>query len=194
MSHLEYIEKIFKDSISVKESILASSEVKQSIDTVCQVLVDAYRAGNKMLIAGNGGSAGDSQHIAAELVVRFEKNRKGLPAIALTTDTSMLTAIGNDFGFDHLFSRQVEAQAKPGDVFIGISTSGNSKNIIEAINVAKAECVTTIGLCGAGGKIKDMVDHAICVPSDCTARIQESHIVIGHIICGVIEQKVFDSE
>lgn len=194
MSHLEYIEKIFKDSISVKESVLASSEVMQSIDVVCQTLVDAYLAGNKMLIAGNGGSAGDSQHIAAELVVRFEKNRKGLPAIALTTDTSMLTAIGNDFGFDHLFSRQVEAQAKPGDVFIGISTSGNSKNIIEAINVAKAEGVTTIGLCGAGGKIKDMVDHAICVPSDCTARIQESHIVIGHIICGVIEQTVFDAE
>ena len=194
MSHLNYIENIFRDSLGVKEKILGSPEILESINRVCEVCVEAYKKGNKILIAGNGGSAGDSQHIAAELVARFEKNRKGLPAIALTTDTSMLTAIGNDYGFERLFARQVEAQSKPGDIFIGISTSGNSKNIVEAINVAKEEGVITVGLCGEGGQIPNMVDYNISVPSNCTARIQESHIVIGHIICGVIEDSLFSGE
>ncbi len=191
MSHQQYMQSVIQDSIAVKQALLASPEHLAAINDVAELCVTAYKNGRKLLIAGNGGSAGDAQHIAAELVARFEFDRPGLPAIALTTDTSMLTAIGNDYGYDRVFSRQLEANAVEGDVFIGISTSGNSKNILAAMESAKAMGVTCVGLCGEGGKIKTLADNVISVPSDCTARIQESHILVGHILCGVIEQTIF---
>jgi len=191
MSYREYIEKIVNDSIDVKQQLLTSESHLAAIDEVAQLCVKTYKAGNKVLLAGNGGSAGDAQHIAAELVARFEFDRPGLPSIALTTDTSMLTAIGNDYGYDHLFSRQLQANAVSGDVFIGISTSGNSKNILKAFEVAKEQGVVTVGLCGAGGKIHQEADYVLSAPSSCTARIQECHIMIGHILCGIVERAMF---
>lgn len=192
MSDPAYIREIIQTSIDVKSAMLASPAQLSAIDGVIDACIQAYKNGNKILLAGNGGSAGDAQHIAAELVARFERERPGLPAIALTTDTSMLTAIGNDYGYDRVFSRQLEANAVKGDVFIGISTSGNSANILTAIDSAKAKGVTCVGFCGAGGKMHTLVDHLIAVPSDCTARIQEAHIMVGHIICGAIERGLFD--
>lgn len=191
MPHTDYIKTIIQDSISVKQALLASTEQLEAINVVAELCVAAYKSGRKILLAGNGGSAGDAQHIAAELVARFEIDRPGLPAIALTTDTSMITAIGNDYGYDCVFSRQLEANAVKGDVFIGISTSGNSKNIVAAMESAKKMGVISVGLCGAGGQIKGLADYSISVPSTCTARIQESHILVGHILCGVIEQSMF---
>ncbi len=191
MSHLDYIKSTIQDSVDVKQEILGSEEILSDIQKVADICLAAYRSGKKMLLAGNGGSAGDAQHIAAELVARFEFDRPGLPALALTTDTSMITAIGNDYGYDHVFARQLEANAVAGDVFIGISTSGNSKNVLQAMDSAQKLGVTCIGLCGAGGKIKDVAEHSIAVPSTCTARIQESHILIGHILCGIIESALF---
>jgi D-sedoheptulose 7-phosphate isomerase len=155
------------------------------------ILLEAFRAGKKLLIFGNGGSASDAQHIACEFVSKFRLERQGLPAIALSTDTSILTAIPNDYHFDRIFKRQVEALGQEGDVAIGISTSGNSPNVLAAIAEAKGKGMATIGLCGADGKLKDAVDVAICVPSTDTPRIQESHIAIGHIICDIVEKEMF---
>lgn len=159
------------------------------MDAIGQRLLTALRAGGKVLLCGNGGSAADAQHVAAELVGRFAHVRRGLPAIALTTDSSALTSIGNDFGFDHVFARQVEALARKGDVLIGISTSGNSRNVIEAVKMARKLGVTTIGLLGgSGGALKDLVDYVLIVPSHDTPRIQECHILIGHIWCAMIDE------
>ena len=158
---------------------------------VCQI--EALKKGNKLLIAGNGGSAADSQHFAAELVGRFLKERRGLPAIALTTDTSILTSIGNDYGYDVVFSRQIEALGNAGDVFIGISTSGNSGNIIEAIKLAKKKGIKTIGFIGKdGGKMKELCDYAVVVDIDFTPRIQEVHEMMMHLSCEMIENTLFD--
>lgn len=160
-----------------------------TMETIGQRLLTALNLGGKILLCGNGGSAADAQHIAAELVGRFSHARRGLPAIALTTDSSALTAIGNDFGFEQVFARQVEALAREGDVLIGISTSGNSRNVIEAVKVARNMGVTTIGLLGGGGGVlKDLVDHVLIVPSHDTPRIQECHILIGHIWCAMIDE------
>lgn len=186
-----YIETLIADSIAVKQKILSSDEQLEHINKVAEVCVKAYRQGNKLMLAGNGGSAGDAQHIAAELVARFELDRKALPALALTTDTSMLTAIGNDYGYEHLFSRQLQANGVAGDVFIGISTSGNSANILTAVESAKQSGITTVGLCGESGVLSERCDYTLAVPSSCTARIQESHIMIGHILCGIIEMSLF---
>ena len=154
----------------------------------CDMLAGVLQAGSKVLIAGNGGSAADAQHIAAELTGRYEKERKALPAIALTVDTSALTAISNDYGYDHVFSRQIAALAKPGDLFIAISTSGNSKNIIHALNTAKEYGCVTLGLSGRdGGEMNSLCDLNIVVPDQTTARIQEMHILIGHIFCKAID-------
>lgn len=191
MPYQDYVKEIISDSIAVKQQILDSSELLSAIHDVALLCVKTYQQGNKILLAGNGGSAGDAQHIAAELVARFEFDRPGLPAMALTTDTSMLTAIGNDYGYEKVFSRQLEANAVDGDVFIGISTSGNSKNILTAFESAQPKGVICVGLCGDGGKIHQMADHVLAVPSSCTARIQESHIMIGHILCGIIEKSIF---
>ncbi|HMY11684.1 MAG TPA: D-sedoheptulose 7-phosphate isomerase, partial [Turneriella sp.] len=157
--------------------------------------IAAYRAGKKTLIAGNGGSAADAQHIAAEFVSRFYFDRPALASIALTTDTSALTAIGNDYGYELLFSRQIEANGSSGDIYIAISTSGNSKNVLKSLESAKKLGIKTVGLTGrSGGKMKDMVDYCICVPSDETPRIQETHILIGHILCAAVEKELFEKE
>ncbi len=158
------------------------------ISDVGVLLQNIIKNGGKILICGNGGSAADSQHIAAEIVGRFKKERKGLPAIALTTDTSILTSVGNDYGYDYIFARQVEALCTPKDVLIGITTSGNSANIVRAIEAANEVGATTIGLTGgSGGKLNTLCKHNIVVPANVTARIQEAHIFIGHCLCEIIE-------
>lgn len=158
------------------------------IETGCEMITSAIKNGSKVLLAGNGGSAADAQHIAAELSGRFVKERKALPGIALTTDTSAMTAIANDYGYNHVFSRQVEALAAPGDLFIGISTSGNSQGILNAFEAATKAGCKTLGLSGRdGGKMNGVCDLNIVVPSDITARIQEMHILIGHILCKAVD-------
>jgi D-sedoheptulose 7-phosphate isomerase len=178
-------------SIAVKQEMLANPSFVDKIVEVASVCVLAFRRGNRVLLAGNGGSAADAQHIAAEFVSRFEFDRPGLPSIALTTDSSMLTAIGNDYGFERLFLRQLEANGRKGDVFIGISTSGNSKNILLALENCQRLGITSVGLAGSGGQIQSKCDFVIGVPSTHTARIQESHIMIGHVICGLVESALF---
>lgn len=186
------IKNQIKDSIALKLKVLDHQSLISDIEEATKVLIAAFRQKHKVLIAGNGGSAADAQHIAAELVNRFYFDRPGLPAIALTTDTSILTAVGNDHGFSNLFSRQINAIGNEGDVFIGISTSGNSPNIIEALKYCKEEKITTIGLTGSSGDaMKELCDICISVPSDETPRIQEIHILIGHIICSIVEAKLF---
>ena len=180
--------------MEVKQRLAQSDDVLCEVSRVAALIVSAYERGNKVLLAGNGGSAADAQHIAAEFVSRFFFDRPGLPAIALTTDTSMLTAIGNDYGFDKLFARQLQAQSQKGDIFIGISTSGNSENILNAVAMAKETEVTSIVFCGEGGKLKDIADLAICVPSTITPYIQECHICIGHMVCAIVEQQIFSKE
>jgi len=158
------------------------------LEQACHYIKSCVEAQKKVLLAGNGGSAADAQHIAAELSGRFVKERRALPGIALTTDTSALTAIGNDYGFEKIFARQVEALAQPGDLFIGISTSGNSANILHALETARAKGCTTIGLSGRnGGKMTALCDLNIIVPHDITARIQEVHILIGHVLCKAVD-------
>lgn len=160
------------------------------IETACETIVTIIKKGNKVLIAGNGGSAADAQHIAAELSGRFIKDRKALPGIALTTDTSAITSIANDYGYEYVFSRQLEALAQPGDLFIGISTSGNSEGILKAFHSAKKTGCKTLGLSGRdGGKMNGLCDLNIIVPSDVTARIQEMHILIGHILCKAVDNE-----
>ncbi|WP_086239269.1 D-sedoheptulose 7-phosphate isomerase [Campylobacter devanensis] len=188
----QYIKSHFEDSIQVKNQILQDKALIELIQKVALITTNAYKNGFKTMLAGNGGSAADAQHIAGEFVSRFYFDRPGIPSIALTTDTSILTAIGNDYGYDRLFARQVQAQGVKGDIFIGISTSGNSANIIEAIKVCKEKEIISIGLTGqSGGKMADLCDYCIKVPSNCTPRIQESHIVIGHIICAIVEEEIF---
>lgn len=185
------IEQI-KKSVSVKESILANPSLLEEIKKAAILVTDAYKSGFKTLIAGNGGSAADAQHIAGEFVSRFYFDRPGIPSIALTTDTSVLTAIGNDYGFERLFERQVQAQGQTGDVFIGITTSGNSENIVRALTVCKEKGINSIVLTGElGGKVSELCDICIKVPSKETPRIQESHILIGHIICCIVEESLF---
>jgi D-sedoheptulose 7-phosphate isomerase len=158
------------------------------IEAACNMITATIKSGNKVLLAGNGGSAADAQHIAAELTGRFVKDRKGLPGIALTTDTSALTSIANDYGYEHVFSRQVEALAQAGDLFIGISTSGNSQGILNAFTMAKNSNCKTLGLSGRdGGKMNELCDLNLVVPSPITARIQEMHILIGHILCTAVD-------
>jgi D-sedoheptulose 7-phosphate isomerase len=163
-------------------------ELTPVLEQACQLIAATISNGNKVFLAGNGGSAADAQHLAAELCGRFFKERKPLPGIALTTDTSAITAIANDYGYDQVFSRQLEALAWPGDLFIGISTSGNSAGIINALTAARVLSCNTIGLSGkTGGKMKDLCDVCLVIPSDVTARIQEMHILIGHILCKAVD-------
>jgi D-sedoheptulose 7-phosphate isomerase len=186
------IQQRIRTSIAVKQELLKQSAL---LAQVAEKLIEAYEAGKKILLFGNGGSAADAQHIAAELVGKYYMDRRPLPAEALTVNTSSLTAIGNDYAFERIFARQVEALGNPGDVAIGISTSGNSPNVIEAIRAAKKKGMITIGLTGAeGGRLKNEVDYCICVPSKDTPRIQEAHILIGHIWCELIERALFGNE
>jgi len=187
-----YIRAQIADSAATKQAILENQELINTIMNVAKACVEVYRHGKKTLLAGNGGSAADAQHIAAELVGRYGFDRPSIPSLALTTDTSNLTAIGNDYGYDKVFSRQLEGMAQEGDLFIGISTSGNSQNIINAFESAKDRGVTTVALVGRdGGKMAAMADYAIIVPSNATPRIQETHILIGHILCDIIEKELF---
>lgn len=188
---LSYVKERIADSISVKQRVLDDTELMERILNLGLVCVEAYKRGNKVILAGNGGSAADAQHIAAEFVSRFEFDRPGLPALAISTDTSMITAIGNDYGYENLFKRQIEANGKAGDVFIGITTSGNSKNVLIALERAKELGLITAALAGAGGKVQTLAEHVINVPSTHTPRIQECHIMIGHIICGIVEDAIF---
>jgi D-sedoheptulose 7-phosphate isomerase len=159
---------------------------------VAELLVDTFRNGNKLLVMGNGGSAADAQHLAGEIVGRFKLERRGLPAIALSTDTSILTAVANDYGFDAIFSRQVEALAREGDAVIGISTSGSSSNVLSALRLAREMGCRTVGLLGKdGGSIREMVDLDLTVPGHDTPRIQEGHITIIHILCELVEEALF---
>ncbi len=179
-------------SIDVKKKMLSDEDLLSKILQASELCIDAFKKGNRVLLAGNGGSAADSQHIAAEFVSRFNFDRPGLPAISLTTDTSMLTAIGNDYGYEHLFRRQLQANGVAGDIFIGISTSGGSKNIIRALEEARKSDIKTIGFTGIkGGEMDELCDICIKIPSDSTPRIQEGHIVVGHIICEQVELNIF---
>ena len=185
------IDRINK-SIEMKESILRDNNLVNKIDLTSQTIIKAYKSNRKVILFGNGGSAADAQHLAAELVNKFYFDRKSLPAIALTVNTSILTAIGNDYSFDQIFSKQLEGISGKGDIIIGISTSGNSKNVIEGLKFAKQNKLFTIGFTGKnGGKINDIVDICINVPSDDTPRIQEVHIMVGHIICEIVEKELF---
>ena len=175
-------------------AIEALTAFERTIQAHGELLIGALRAGGKILVCGNGGSAADAQHLAAELLGRFGHARRGLPAIALTTDSSALTSIGNDFGFDAVFARQVEALARPGDVLIGISTSGNSRNVMAAVKTATELGVTTLGLLGGtGGALSGLLNHALIAPSSDTPRIQECHILIAHIWCAMIDEAFKDA-
>ncbi len=184
---IELVVSAFKDSAEVK---LAFAEVyAQRIAEVGQIIAQALKDGNKVLLFGNGGSAADAQHIAAEIVGRFKKERRALPAIALTTDTSILTAVGNDYGFETIFERQIEALCMPGDVSIGISTSGESPNVIRGLLKARDMGATTVAFTGKkGGKVVEIAHYSFVVPSYDTARIQECHITLGHVLCEIVDR------
>jgi D-sedoheptulose 7-phosphate isomerase len=189
------VTELIEASIATKQSLLSSPDVVVAVAKVSEILVNALKQGNKLLLFGNGGSAADAQHIAAELVGRFAFDRPALPALALSVNSSCVTAIGNDYGFDQVFSRQLEALARPGDVAIGISTSGNSANVLRAMSTAKKMGLKTIALTGcSGGNLKKAVDYCICAPSNETPRIQECHILIGHIISELLEREIFHEE
>ena len=189
------IRRSIERSIAVKNLLLENTEVVSTIAQASTCLVECLDKGNKVLLFGNGGSAADAQHIAAEFVGRFAFNRPALPALALSVNTSCVTAIGNDYGFDLIFSRQVEALARPGDFAIGISTSGNSPNVHHGLVVARKIGLSTAALTGcAGGKLKNAVDYCICAPSDETPRIQECHILIGHIMSELAEETIFHEQ
>jgi D-sedoheptulose 7-phosphate isomerase len=179
-------------SIATMQSVLADPQIADTIVTIAELTARAMLDGRKLLIAGNGGSAADAQHLVAEFVARLTVNRPALRAIALTVDSSIITAIGNDFGYDDVFARQIEALGQPGDVFLGISTSGNSKNIIKALHLARTLDITTIGFTGnGGGKMRDLCDHNVIIPSDVTMNIQESHLALEHIYCMLVERCYF---
>lgn len=184
------IREEIKESIRVKRIMLES--LVPQIKELAEAVTQAYRAKKKVILFGNGGSAADAQHIACELVGRFEKERRALPALALSTNTSTLTAIGNDYGYEASFARQVEAFVEEGDIVIGISTSGDAPNVLEGLKVAKEKEAKTVGLSGKeGGRLRSLVDICLIVPSNNTPRIQEAHITIGHIICGIVERELF---
>jgi D-sedoheptulose 7-phosphate isomerase len=182
-------------SIAVKKQLLGSRDTIAAIARVSEILTNAIDQGNKLLLFGNGGSAADAQHIAAEFVGRFAFDRPPMPALALSVNTSCVTAIGNDYGFDLVFARQIEALGRPGDVAIGLSTSGNSANVLCAMPIAKKIGLHTVALAGfGGGKLRNAVDYCICAPSKETPRIQECHILIGHIISELVEQAIFHEQ
>ncbi len=194
-SMTDFIKEYIQDSIQTKGLILHDERMLKNIEHVANVIIDAYKNGKKVLVAGNGGSAADAQHIAGELVSKFYFERAGLSATALTVDTSILTAIGNDYGFEKVFSRQIQAQGRAGDVFIAISTSGNSRNIVEAIKEARLQEMISVGLTGANAcEMDGLCNYIIKVPSAETPKIQESHIMLAHTICALVEKSLFEKE
>jgi len=184
----ERIKAHIQRSIDAKTNILQDEALLDQLDQSIALCVTALKQGKKLLFAGNGGSASDAQHLAAELVGRYRYDRESLPGIAITTDTSALTAIGNDYGYDEVFSRQLSGLGQEGDVLVAISTSGNSGNILKAIEVARKKGIKVIGMSGEKGKLKDVSDTCLAVPAPLTATIQEAHIMLGHILCDGIEQ------
>ena len=187
-----FVQNEIRSSISVKEEILGMDALTEEIACIAELCVSVFRSGNRILLAGNGGSAADAQHIAAEFVSRFMFDRPGLPALSLTTDPSTVTAIGNDYGYENLFSRQLQANGRPGDLFIGISTSGKSPNILRGFKTCRELGIHSVALTGKGGiQAMELADHCLMVPSSSTARIQESHILIGHVICAIVERLIF---
>jgi D-sedoheptulose 7-phosphate isomerase len=192
LSHPSRIKTIIEESIALKQSVLNDVDLLLSIEEITELIIKAYRSHKKVLLCGNGGSAADAQHIAAELSGRFYLNRKPLYAEALHVNTSYLTATANDFGFDFVYSRLVEAMGNEGDILIAISTSGNSDNVVNALKAAKAKNMITVGLTGkSGGKMNEFSDVLLCIPSTDTPRIQEEHITIGHIVCELVESALF---
>jgi D-sedoheptulose 7-phosphate isomerase len=188
----EFVQSQLVEAQRVMAAMLADEAILATMAASAEACIASLRAGGKILLAGNGGSAADAQHIAGELVSRFAFDRPGLPAIALTTDTSILTAIGNDYGYEELFARQIQANSKEGDVFIGYSTSGRSGNILRAFEEARKRGLVCIGLTGnRGGPMKQLCNHLFEVPSHDTPKIQEGHLVLGHILCGLIESALF---
>lgn len=186
------IKSIIQSSVSVKEQILNDPDMIEKVETVTHVLVNAFKNGNKVLFCGNGGSAADAQHLAAEFSGRFYKDRNPLPSEALHCNASYITAVANDYGYEYVYSRLLKGMAKEGDILVGLSTSGNSENILNAYKVAKELGVITVSLTGnSGGKMKDTSDYLLNVPSTDTPRIQESHIMLGHIICELVEASLF---
>jgi D-sedoheptulose 7-phosphate isomerase len=188
----KYIESQIRETATIISKMLTDEILLTSVENAAKTCIQAIKNGNKILLAGNGGSAADAQHIAGEFVSRFAFDRPGLSAIALTTDTSILTAIGNDYGYEKLFARQVQAHARKGDVLIAYSTSGKSPNIINALKEAKSHGLLCIGMTGnLGGPMHELCDHYLAVPSGDTPKIQEGHAVLGHILCGLVELKIF---
>ncbi|MBA2249860.1 MAG: D-sedoheptulose 7-phosphate isomerase [Chitinophagaceae bacterium] len=189
---MEKIKNIIQSSVDVKNKILADDKILQTVKDCVRVLVTAFKNGNKVLFCGNGGSAADAQHLAAEFSGRFYTDRDALPAEALHCNSSYITAVGNDYGYEVIYSRMIKGIGNKGDVLVGLSTSGYSKNIINAFETAKEKEMVTIAFTGeSGGKLKEMADFLINVPSDDTPRIQESHITLGHIICQLVEEQYF---
>lgn len=183
------IKQRLADHLNVLQKLM-DSDLPEKLETCAKYVEKALAEGHKVLFCGNGGSAADSQHLAAEFVGRFQKERKGLPAIALTVDTSILTAVANDYGYDTVFARQVQALGEPGDVLVGISTSGNSKNVLLAVEEAKAKGITCIGMTAeGGGKMAAACDICLAVPAKVTARAQEMHILMGHILCELVDHE-----
>jgi len=186
------IQSIIEGSIQVKQALLNDEQLMLEIEKIVHAITNAFKQGNAVYFAGNGGSAADAQHLAAEFSGRFYKDRKALPSDALHCNSSYLTAVANDYSYDVIYARLLEGLAKPGDVLVGISTSGNSGNIIKAFEMAKSIGVVTVGFTGAsGGKMKTLSDFLINIPSTTTPRIQESHILVGHIICELVEENIF---
>lgn len=189
---MDKIKKIIQASVEVKQQVLQNEKLLATIDKTVDVIVKAFQNGNHVYFCGNGGSAADAQHLAAEFSGRFYINRKALPAEALHCNTSYLTAVANDYSYDVVYSRMIDGIGKEGDVLIGLSTSGNSKNIVKSFEKAKEKKITTVGFTGAsGGAMRSCSDYLINIPSDDTPRIQESHILVGHIICQLVEEKYF---
>lgn len=190
----DYIARQIQETQWVVSAMLADDALLARVEAAAEACITALNNNGKILLAGNGGSAADAQHIAGEFVSRFAFDRPGLPAIALTTDTSILTAIGNDYGYDQLFARQIQAHAQKGDVFIAYSTSGKSPNVIAALQEARKRSVICIGMTGnRGGPMKELCDFYLDVPSSDTPKIQEGHAVLGHILCGLVEQALFQA-
>lgn len=188
------IKNIIQHSIDVKTELMNNENMLATLDKCVTEIVTAFQNGNKVLFCGNGGSAADAQHLAAEFSGRFYTDREALPAEALHVNTSYLTAVANDYSYDVVYSRMINGIGKQGDILVGLSTSGNSKNIINAFETAKKKGMITIGFTGtSGGKVKDCSDYLINVPSNDTPRIQESHILLGHIICQLVEEKYFNT-